>query len=67
MRAESSLTGWLLEEEPSVVYHAVKDLRGKGDGDKRVKRAFAAIPERSRTTRGESRIRGAPVCRGDSS
>src|SRR5271170_6154255 len=43
----SSLTDWLLEEEqPSVAYHALKDLLGKGDGEEEVRRAFAGIPTR---------------------
>jgi hypothetical protein len=44
---ESGLMDWLLEDEqPSVVYHVLKDVLGKGDGDDRVRRALAAIPER---------------------
>ena len=38
---------WLLEEEqPSVVYHALRDLEGLGEGDGRVRDARGAIPER---------------------
>jgi len=45
--AASSLMDWLLDDgQPSVVYHVLKDVLGKEDGDGRVRRALAAIPER---------------------
>jgi len=43
----SSLMDWLLEDEqPAAVYHVLKDVLGKGDGDEQVRQALAAIPER---------------------
>jgi hypothetical protein len=38
---------WLLDDQqPSVVYHVLKDVLGEDDGDERVKRALAAMPKR---------------------
>jgi hypothetical protein len=43
----SSLMDWLLEDEqPSVVYHVLKDVVGKKDSDEQVRRVLAAIPVR---------------------
>jgi len=38
---------WLLEEgQPSVAYHTLRDVLRKDPADERVRRAFAAVPER---------------------
>jgi hypothetical protein len=43
----SGLMGWLLDDEqPSVVYHVLKDVLGKKDENEQVERAAAAIPRR---------------------
>jgi hypothetical protein len=45
--AASGLMDWLLDDEqPSVVYHILKDVLGKKDSDERVRQALAAVPTR---------------------